>query len=456
MRYIGISLGDVLAALKNLPVIRIAGWTTMILLMSAGWARADGGKIDTGDTAWMLVSAALVMLMTPGLGLFYAGMVRTKNVLGTLMHSFVMVAIVGVTWVLWGYSLSFGGSGSLIGNLHWFGLLDVGAAPNPDYAPTIPHSTFMIYQAMFAIITPALISGAFAERMRFVAFVWYMVLWSTIVYTPLAHWVWGKGGWLGLTGGIGALDFAGGTVVHISSGAAALACAIVLGKRMHLGSEEMAPHNLTMTILGAAILWFGWFGFNAGSALAANGLASNAFVVTNTAAAAAALSWLVVERVHRGKPTALGAASGCVAGLVAITPAAGFVGPLAAIFIGAVVSVLSYSAIQLKGKLGYDDALDVVGVHLVGGTWGALATGLFAQKAINSAGADGLFFGGGIGQLGKQGIAVLVTIAFSFILSIAILGIVRLVTPLRVSREDETLGLDLSQHGELGYNLEAV
>jgi len=431
-----------------------AGWIAAsggLFLLATGAARAESG-IDTGDTAWVLMSAALVMLMTPGLGLFYAGMVRAKNVLGTMMHSFTMVALVGVTWVLWGYSLAFGGDGALIGNLEWIGLRGVTGEPGP-YADNIPHLAFMTFQGMFAIITPALISGAFAERMRFGAFLLFMLLWSTFVYSPICHWVWGSGGWLGK---LGALDFAGGTVVHISSGVAALACALMLGRRKNLGSEEMAPHNLTMTIIGTALLWFGWFGFNAGSALGANGLAANAFVVTNTAAAAAALSWMLVETLHRGRPTALGAASGAVAGLVAITPAAGFVGPVSAVIIGFVVSFLSYGAILLKGRLGYDDALDVVAVHFVGGAWGALATGLFASLAINDAGADGLFFGGGLALLGRQFVGVAATAAFSLIASLVILLLVRVFIPLRVTDEDETVGLDLSQHGEMGYNLEAV
>jgi Amt family ammonium transporter len=431
-----------------------AGWIAAsggLFLLATGAARAESG-IDTGDTAWVLMSAALVMLMTPGLGLFYAGMVRAKNVLGTMMHSFTMVALVGVTWVLWGYSLAFGGDGALIGNLEWIGLRGVTGDPGP-YADNIPHLAFMTFQGMFAIITPALISGAFAERMRFGAFLLFMLLWSTFVYSPICHWVWGSGGWLGK---LGALDFAGGTVVHISSGVAALACALMLGRRKNLGSEEMAPHNLTMTIIGTALLWFGWFGFNAGSALGANGLAANAFGVPNTAAAAAALSWMLVETLHRGRPTALGAASGAVAGLVAITPAAGFVGPVSAVIIGFVVSFLSYGAILLKGRLGYDDALDVVAVHFVGGAWGALATGLFASLAINDAGADGLFFGGGLALLGRQFVGVAATAAFSLIASLVILLLVRVFIPLRVTDEDETVGLDLSQHGEMGYNLEAV
>jgi ammonium transporter, Amt family len=406
--------------------------------------------INTGDTAWVLASAALVMIMTPGLGLFYAGMCRRKNALGTILQSFIMVGLVGVLWVLYGYSLAFGPDvGHFIGSLKWIGLNGVGLTPNPDYAATIPHQAFMIFQAMFAIITPALITGAFAERMRFKSFFIFMVVWFTIVYCPVAHWVWGVGGWLR---NLGALDFAGGTVVHICSGVSALCCAIVLGRRKGYGREEFTPHNLTMTLLGTGLLWFGWFGFNAGSALAANGLATSAFVVTNTAAAAGAMSWLFIEWWHRGKPTALGAASGAVAGLVAITPASGFVGPMAAIVIGLLVSGFCYGAIMLKGKLGYDDALDVFGVHGVGGTWGAIATGLFASVAINSAGANGLFHGNAA-LLGKQLIAIVSVAAYAFLLTFIILKVIGLVTPLRLDKADEDTGLDLSQHGEVGYSL---
>lgn len=420
------------------------------LLAAPVFAQGTASKIDTGDTAWVLISSALVMLMTPGLGLFYAGMVRKKNVLATILQSFIMVGVVGVQWVLFGYTLAFGpDKWHFIGGLDWVGLKDVGMAPNPAYAATIPHQAFMIFQAMFAIITPALITGTFAERMKFKSFLIFSIIWATIVYDPVAHWVWAPGGWLRE---LGALDFAGGTVVHICSGVAALACAIVLGKRKGYGRDDMKPHNLTMTIIGAALLWFGWFGFNAGSALAANGLAVNAFVVTNTAAAAAAISWMIVEWQHHGKPTVLGAASGAVAGLVAITPASGYVGPVAAIFIGLVVSVLCYFAINMKGKLGYDDSLDVVGVHGVGGTWGAIATGLFATVAINSAGANGLFHGGAA-LLGKQLIAIIAVMAYSFILTFVILKIMNAISPLRVTSEEEETGLDLSQHGEVGYTM---
>src|SRR5436190_7656757 len=345
----------------------------VLALASLGHAE-EAAKVDSGDNAWMLTSSALVLMMTaPGLALFYGGLVRSKNVLGVLMQSFIMVALISIQWVLWGYSLAFGPDhGHVMGGLEWTGLRGVGFAPNADYAPTIPHQTFMIYQCMFAIITPALITGAFAERMKFSAFLLFSLLWATLVYDPLAHWVWGDGGWLKK---LGALDFAGGTVVHISSGISALVCAIVLGRRRGYGHQPMQPHNLPMTVMGAALLWFGWFGFNAGSALEANGLATSAFLATNTAAAAAALGWMFTEWATRGKPTVLGAASGAVAGLVAITPASGYVGPVSALMIGALAGVFCYSACNFKSKLGYDDSLDVVGVHGVGGTWGAIATG---------------------------------------------------------------------------------
>jgi len=407
-------------------------------------------KIDTGDTAWVLVSAALVLAMTaPGLALFYGGMVREKNALGTIMQSFIILCVISVQWVLWGYSLAFGpDKGHIIGGLEWLGLQGVGLDPNPDYAATIPHQAFMVFQLMFAVITPALITGAFAERMKFSSFLLFVVLWATFIYDPLAHWVWGVGGWLR---NLGALDFAGGTVVHISSGISGLACALVLRRRLGYGREVMAPHNLPMTVLGASLLWFGWFGFNAGSAVSSGALATSAFVVTNTATAAAALGWMFVEWVYRGKPTVLGAASGAVAGLVAITPASGFVGPLSSIAIGVGAGVFCYGAVLLKSKLGYDDALDVVGIHAVGGIWGALATGLFASKAINPAGADGLFFGNPA-QLGIQAVAVLVSIAFAFIGTFIILKVIGAFTSLRVTEEEERMGLDLAQHEERAYS----
>lgn len=420
------------------------------LAMAAVPAHAAGSSsIDPGDTAWVLMSTALVMLMTPGLGLFYGGMVRRKNVLATVLQSFILIGVVGVQWVLIGYTLAFGpDKWHFIGSLDWAGLRGVGLEPNATYSATIPHQAFMIFQMMFAVITPALITGAFAERMRFKAFLIFTPLWATLVYDPVCHWVWAPGGWLRE---LGALDFAGGTVVHICSGIAALTCALVIGRRKGYGKHDMMPHNATMTIIGTALLWFGWFGFNAGSALAANGLAASAFVVTNTAAAAAALSWTLVEWWHRGKPTALGSASGAVAGLVAITPGSGFVGPLAAIAIGGVVSVLCYFAIVIKGKLGYDDSLDVFGIHGVGGTWGAIATGIFATVTINSAGADGLLHGNAP-LLIKQLIAIAAVFAYSFVLTFILLKVTGVFSDLRVTHEEEESGLDITQHGELGYS----
>ena len=407
-------------------------------------------KIDTGDTAWVLVSTALVLAMTaPGLALFYGGMVRSKNALSTVLQSFIILCLISIQWVLWGYSLAFGPDiGGIIGSLAWFGLNGVGVEPNPDYAATIPHQAFMLFQMMFAVITPALITGAYAERVKFSGVLLFTLLWATFIYDPLAHWVWGVGGWVR---NLGALDFAGGTVVHISSGVAGLACAIILKRRLGHGKEQMHPHNLPMTLTGASLLWFGWFGFNAGSALASGALATSTFTATNTATATAALSWMIAEWIYRGKPSALGAASGAVAGLVAITPASGFVGPISSIWIGIGAGVLCYTAVMLKPLFGYDDALDAVGVHGIGGTWGALATGLFASKAVNSAGADGLFFGNPA-QLGIQAMAVLVTMVFVFVGTFIILGIVGATTGLRVSEEDERTGLDLSQHDEKAYS----
>lgn len=422
-------------------------------LFVVGVAFAESGaslpsKVDTGDTAWMLISSALVMLMTPGLALFYGGMVRSKNVLGTIMQSFIALGVITIQWVLYGYSLAFGPDiGHVIGSLRWIGLSGVGLDPNPEYAATVPHQAFMIFQMMFAVITPALITGAFAERLKFKTYLIFLVLWATLVYDPLAHWVWGTGGWIR---NLGALDFAGGLVVHISSGIAALAAALVVGKRKNYGDEAMPPHNLTLTLLGAALLWFGWFGFNAGSAVASGSLATSAFVVTHISTAAAALSWMTAEWIYRGEPTVLGAASGAVAGLVAITPASGFVGPVSAILIGAAAGVACYFAINLKTKLGYDDSLDVVGVHGVGGTWGALATGLFASKAINAAGNNGLFFGNP-SLLGIQALSVVSAWIYSFLVTLILLKVLDWTMGLRVSEEHEVNGLDLSQHGESGY-----
>ncbi|MFH0702047.1 MAG: ammonium transporter [bacterium] len=405
-------------------------------------------KVDTGDTCWVLISTALVMLMTPGLALFYGGMVRRKSALGTILQSFIAIGVISILWVLYGYSLSFGPDmGHFIGNLKWAGLNGVGLDPNPDYAATIPHQAFMIFQMMFAVITPALITGAFAERFKFKTYLVFIVLWATFVYFPLAHWVWGVGGWIR---NLGALDFAGGLVVHISSGISALAAAIIIGKRKGYNTEPMPPHNLTMTLLGAALLWFGWFGFNGGSAVSSGSLATAAFVVTHIATAAAALSWLFIEWMHRGKPTALGAASGAVAGLVAITPASGFVSPMAAIFIGLIAGIICYLAVNLKTRLGYDDSLDAFGVHGIGGTWGALATGLFASKAVNSLGNNGLFYGNA-SLLGVQAISIVAAWVYSFIITLIILKILDMTIGLRVSEEDETTGLDLSQHGERSY-----
>jgi len=406
-------------------------------------------KVDTGDTAWVLIASALVMLMTPGLALFYGGMVRSKNVLGTIMQSFIALGVITIQWVLYGYSLAFGPDvNHFIGSLGWIGLRGVGLDPNPDYAATIPHQAFMIFQMMFAIITPALITGAIAERFKFKTYLIFLLLWATFVYDPLAHWVWGTGGWIK---NLGALDFAGGLVVHISSGIAALAAALSVGKRKGYGDEPMPPHNLTMTLLGAALLWFGWFGFNGGSAVASGSLATSAFVVTHISTAAAALSWMIAEWAYRGNPTVLGAASGAVAGLVAITPASGFVGPISAIIIGLVAGLVCYYAINLKTKLGYDDSLDVVGVHGVGGTWGALATGLFASKAINAAGNDGLFFGNP-SLIGIQALSVVSAWIYSFVVTLIILKILDWTMGLRVNDEHEINGLDLSQHGEAGYS----
>ena len=397
-------------------------------------------EIDTGDTAWLLTSAALVMFMTPGLALFYGGLVRSKNVLGTIMQSFFALALVSVLWVLVGYTLAFGpDKGGLIGGLDFWGLRGVGQAPSDVYAITTPHIAFATYQLMFAVITPALITGAIAERMKFSAYVLFLGLWSLLVYSPMAHWVWG-GGWLG---SLGALDFAGGTVVHINAGAAALAAILYMGKRRGFGREAFVPHNVPMVITGAAILWFGWFGFNAGSALAADGIAASAFAATHVATAAAIIGWLVPETMKHGKPTTIGGATGAVAGLVAITPAAGFVEPWAAIVIGLAAGVVCFYAVELKSRLRYDDSLDVVGVHMIGGIVGALLTGVLASVAINALSADA--------NLGIQAIGVVVTLAFSFAATWIILKVVDVLVGLRVSEDDEVTGLDLSQHAEVGY-----
>ncbi|HUG06404.1 MAG TPA: ammonium transporter [Candidatus Limnocylindria bacterium] len=407
-------------------------------------------NINSGDTAWILASAALVMLMTPALGFFYGGLVRRKNVLATIMHSFFILCLISVQWVLWGYTLAFGPDiGGLIGGLDWLALRGVGLEPNADYAATVPHQAFMVFQMMFAVITPALITGAFAERKRFKAFVVFTLLWATLVYDPVAHWVWGTGGWLR---SLGALDFAGGTVVHITSGVSALVAALVLGRRKGLGSEAIEPHDATMTVLGASLLWFGWFGFNAGSALGSGGLAASAFVATNTAAAMAALTWMTVSWLHKGAPSVLGASAGAVAGLVAITPAAGYVDVSAAIVIGLGAGTICYLGIQLTKRLRVDDALDVFGVHGVGGAWGALATGLFASSAVNSAAANGLIYGNPA-QLGIQAVAVAAVIAYAAVMTFVILKVINLFVALRVPEQDEVLGLDATQHREAAYTI---
>jgi Amt family ammonium transporter len=426
----------------------ICSWLSVALWLWPGLARAEDVTLQSaGDTAWVLVSSALVLMMTvPGLALFYGGLVRRKNVLGTLMHSFVLLAMISIQWVLWGYSLAFGSDiGGFIGNLQYRFLSGVGVEAAP-YAKTIPHLAYMMFQGMFAAITPALITGAFAERMKFKTFLVFSLLWATFIYDPLAHWVWG-GGWIGK---MGALDFAGGTVVHISSGISALVCALMVGKRQGFPTDYMAPHNLPFTVIGASLLWVGWFGFNAGSALAANGIAATAFVTTNTASAAAALTWALVEWWHRGKPTMLGAVSGAVEGLVAVTPGAGFVGPMSALIIGLVAGILCYYAVLMKSRFGYDDSLDVVGVHGVGGTWGALATGLFASVTVNSAGADGLIFGSAA-LLSKQVVSILATWFYAGVGTCILLIILKATMGLRVSEEEEQMGLDLSQHNEAAY-----
>ena len=411
------------------------------------FALAAEGKIDSGDTAWVLVSSALVLFMTPGLALFYAGMVRAKNVLSTLMYSFFAMGLITVQWVVIGYSLAFAEGNAFIGGLDYMFLRGVGNGPGP-YAGNIPHSAFMVFQLMFAIITPALISGAFAERMKFRAYVVFTLLWATLVYDPVCHWVWGAGGWLGE---LGALDFAGGTVVHINSGLAALAVCLVLGRRIGYPHQAMKPHNLGLTVLGAGMLWFGWFGFNGGSALAADGVAANAFVVTHIATGTAAVVWAAIEAMHKGKASVLGAASGAVAGLVAITPACGFVGVAGSMAIGVGAGALCYAAVMLKGNFGYDDSLDVLGIHGVGGSWGALATGVFAVAAVG--GTAGLLENGELTQLGNQAIGVVATIVYSFVVTFILARMVDATIGLRVSEEDERTGLDLTEHGETGYEL---
>lgn len=422
-------------------------WAGSVVSVSA----AEGSSIDAGDTAWMLTSAALVLLMTPALAFFYGGLVRRKNMLSVLMQCFALMAMITLQWVIFGYSLAFGPDfKGIIGHLSWMCLRGVGLAPNPDYAATIPHQAFMIYQCMFAIITPGLIAGAFAERMKFSSFCLFSLLWATLVYDPVCHWIWGMGGFMH---NWGALDFAGGAVVHINAGVAALATAVVLGKRLGYPNHAPAPHNLPFAALGAGLLWFGWFGFNAGSALASGALATNAFVVSHIAAATAALVWSALDRIVVGKSTALGMITGLVAGLVAITPAAGFVAPMGAIGIGIWAAIVCYFSVAvIKAKFGYDDSLDAFGVHGVGGMVGALATGLWATKSVNPAGADGVFYSNPA-QLFIQLKVVLVTAAYSLVMTLVILKVVDVLTGLRVNDNEERMGLDITQHRESAYTI---
>jgi len=418
--------------------------TASLLLPFTAFAEDAPPTIDSGDTAWMLVSSALVMLMVPGLALFYGGLSRQKNVLNTIMMSFIALGVMTIQWVVIGYSLSFGTGNFFIGDFSFALLNGVDLKPS-SFASTIPHQAFMVFQMMFAIITPALISGAIVDRMKFSAYVIFILIWGTVVYDPLCHWVWG-GGWVG---SMGALDFAGGLVVHMSSGIAALACALVLGKRKGYPTEPMLPHNLPMVVLGASLLWFGWFGFNAGSALSSGAGATGAFVTTQIATAAGMLGWVLVESFHGGKPTMLGAASGAVAGLVAITPAAGFIGPIASIIVGGLAGVICFMAILMKNRLGYDDALDAFGIHGVGGAWGALATGIFAVEAIG--GTNGLLAGNG-GQVVTQLISIMATFTYSFIVTTIILKVIDMTIGLRVTDDEETQGLDVTLHGENAYS----
>lgn len=407
------------------------------------------GGISAGDTAFIMVSAALVLMMTPALGLFYGGMVHNRNVLGTFMQGLIMITIISFEWVYLGYSMSFGPDvAGFIGDLSWFGLKGVGTAPSDTYATTIPHLLFAMYQCMFAIITPALITGAWVERVKFGPFVIFSLLWALLVYNPVCHWIWG-GGWLAERG---VLDFAGGLVVHLTSGAAALAGVLVIGPRQGFKKRSFMPHNLPMTLLGTGLLWFGWFGFNGGSALAADGIAVSAFASTHLAGMAGMASWCVVEHFHRGKATTLGAASGAIAGLATVTPAAGFITPHAGIIIGIMAGGLCYLAVSMKERLGYDDSLDVVGIHGVGGLVGTLCIGIFASKAVNPGGADGLLYGGA-SLLATQAFGTVVVLAYAFIVSFVLLRLINGIFGLRVSQEDEVQGLDLSQHSETAYNL---
>lgn len=402
--------------------------------------------MDSGDNAWVLASSALVLLMTPGLAMFYGGMTRPRNVLSTMMHSFFLMGLASIVWMLWGFSFSFAPDAfwGIIGGTEYLGLLQIRGDLWPN--STIPATTFVIFQCGFAVLTPALISGSFAERMSFFSFIAFMVIWITLVYAPVCHWVWGPGGWLA---NMGALDFAGGTVVHVNSGMAGLACALFLGKRRGYGTIRMVPHNLPMTLIGAGLLWIGWFGFNGGSALKANESASMAFLVTHMATAGAAVSWVIAEWLVTGLPTTLGLATGAIAGLVAITPAAGYVDPGSALIIGGIAGVVCYVAVLVKNQVGYDDSMDVFAIHGVGGAWGAIATGIFASKAIG--GVNGLFFGNSA-QIWPQLIAVGATAAFSFCVTLGILALLDLVIYVRAPEDEEEEGLDVAMHGETGYN----
>ncbi len=404
--------------------------------------------VNSGDTAWILVSCALVLMMTPALALFYGGMARRKNILSTLTLSFIFMALVGVQWVLFGYSLAFGKDiGGLIGGLNFLGFHGVGAAPNPDYAKTIPHGLFAAFQMMFAVITPALITGAFVERVRFKSFLLFSLIWMTIVYDPLAHWVWGKGGWLN---NLGVLDFAGGTVVHVAAGFSALAFALVIGPRKGFGRFPMEPHNIPLTVLGAGLLWVGWFGFNAGSALAANGVAVNALLTTNSSAAAAGLVWMLLGWLD-GRPSTLGIATGMVVGLAAVTPASGYITPMAAMVLGAVAAVICYYAIRFRQNRNLDESMDVWACHGMASSWGMIATGLFATVAVNEAGGNGLFYGNP-GQLAIQALAWVVTMVFAFGMTYLIAKLLDMSIGLRVTPMEEEVGLDISAHGERAYS----
>jgi len=453
-----------LSGLSVMAVILGIGLPVAAQVVDPAIEAAIANAQTSADTAFMLICSALVLFMTPGLAFFYGGFVSRRNILNTLMMSFLLMGVVGVTWVLWGYSLSFAPGSPVLGGFQWLFLKGVGlettgylegSAPEEvvSYAATIPHQALMIYQAMFAIITPALISGALVERMSFKAYTLFVVLWSTFIYCPIAHMVWAKGGLLGLYGGMGALDFAGGTVVHIVSGASAAVAAIMVGPRSTYPKQVAPPHNVPFILLGAGMLWFGWFGFNAGSALGSGALATVAFVATNTSAAAATITWLALEAITRGKPTAVGAATGAVAGLVGITPAAGFVDPLAAIAIGAITSACCFAAVNFKHKSGVDDALDTFPVHGVGGTVGALLTGIFASTAVNEFGKDGLLHGNP-SQLWIQFVGVVVAYVLAIAGTVAILFVVKAITPLRPGKEEEIGGMDIYAHGEEGYGQE--